>query len=188
MAETWYEKPQALASYFIWLVLLCLSISCHEVLIFILAYFRHHHRIHFHFKGLSFIWSCDLWKIPVKWSQISSTRDFSKHSRLSLYVPALNLFPHLPASSFSIHLFLVEPHYPCYLRLPLWSGRGFVTSHLLLCQLAGGGENEREEKQHEQGGFLHTAGWGSFQATHCFVIVPMAFCPHWSAGKAARRD
>lgn len=38
------------------------------------------------------------------------------------------------------------------------------------------------------GGFLRTAGRGSFQATHCFVIVPMAFCPHWSAGKAARRD
>lgn len=36
--------------------------------------------------------------------------------------------------------------------------------------------------------FQCTAGRGSYSATHCFVIVPMAFCPQWSAGRAASRD
>lgn len=32
-----------------------------------------------------------------------------------------------------------------------------------------------------------TAGRGSFSATHCFVIVPVAFCPQLSSRKATRR-
>lgn len=72
----------------------------------------------------------------------------------------------------SVHLFLVEPHYPCYLRQLFleWVCPADIT-HWLLCRLAGGGEKQREagggrpEKLRSgvAGVFLRTAVRGSFQ-------------------------
>lgn len=95
----------------------------------------------------------------------------------------------------SVHLFLVEPHYPCYLRQLSLSGCVLLTSHTGSCVgwLGEGRSRERREEvdgkaaQWRCGGVSTYGGQGQFSTTHCFVIVPMVFCPQWSAGKAARR-
>ncbi len=99
----------------------------------------------------------------------------------------LSSFP-LTASS-SVHLL------PCWTPLPLlpkaasveWAWLADITLTPVSAAWGRGEREGRRRKEHKRGGSLHTTGLGSFSATHCFVIVPMAFCPHWSAGKAVRR-
>lgn len=61
----------------------------------------------------------------------------------------------------------------CRHHTPVSSGRG------------GRGKGAGRVAERSYGG---TAGRGSFSATHCFVIVPVAFCPQLSSRKATRRD
>lgn len=102
--------------------------------------------------------------------------------QIILLPPCTQPPPPLPASSSSIHLFLVEPHYPCYLRLPLWSGRGLVTSHSLLCQLAGGGENEGGRRRNTSGGFPTHGRPGQLSSDSLFCN-----CPHGLLSSLERR-
>lgn len=87
---------------------------------------------------------------------------------------------------FAVHSPLVEPLYPCYLKAASmeWAWPADIT---LLCHRAGEGGGGRADRMAERS-CGRTAGRGSFSATHCFVIVPVAFCPQLSSRKATRRD
>lgn len=102
-----------------------------------------------------------------------------------------SLLPSITSFTSSIRCLPVELLYPCYLKPAPSDGAG-PADITRLCQLSEGeGRKEKEEEEPVWGegkDFQCTAGQGSSSATHCFVIVPMAFCPQWSAGKAASRD
>lgn len=100
---------------------------------------------------------------PVKSPQINKTRSCSKHSGWSFYIPALLLFL----------LSLLSPSFPGWTPLPLlpkagslgWAWRADIT---LPPVSVGWGRGERErgggdgKSSSSGGGFLHTAGRGSF--------------------------
>lgn len=75
-------------------------------------------------------------------------------------------------------------------------GVAWLTSRSCVTGLWGEGGAEREGGEREgescggwrRGGCEGTAGRRRFSASHCFVIVPMAFCPQLSSRKATRRD
>lgn len=92
----------------------------------------------------------------------------------------------LAQAPFAVHSPLVEPPYPCYLKAASmeWAWLADIT---LLCHRAGEGGGRRAGRVAERS-CGRTAGRGSFSATHCFVIVPVAFCPQLSSRKATRRD
>lgn len=85
-------------------------------------------------------------------------------------VPVFSSF-FLPMSS------CLNPLTPLPKAASVSSGRGPLTSHPPLRLLAGGGERQEKAAQPVEGGLRHAAAWGQLSATHCFVIVPMAFRP-----------
>lgn len=176
MAETWskrqsasrYSVPRSILTNgggslgFIFLItklnnisiIFCLSLCSHclssSFAQFYLLCFRCYRRISFHFK---FTLNAVYFKVTIftrlQWNVLKGRIDFECLAPLPL-VPSLTLFA--PHTSSCVHLLLVEP---CYLKAASleWAWLADIT---LLCQLAGGGEEE------PGGGVLHTTGRGSF--------------------------
>ena len=133
----------------------------------------------------NFIWDVcvyfELWSLKYSGEMIKN----QQHHRLQQTLQIILLGPctQPPPSPPPLYIFfLVEPHYPCYLRLPLWSGRGFVTSHSLLCQLAGGGENEGGRRRNTSGGFPTHGRPGQLSSDSLFCN-----CPHGLLSSLERR-
>lgn len=91
---------------------------------------------------------------------------------------------------------LTEPFYLCYLRhFPLkraWLG-DVTLPPVSVGQEGegrggGGGGGQERQQSRWTGGTPTPSQLRLFSVTHCFVIVPMALCPHRSAGWTARQS